>query len=95
MILVAHIGGAIFGAWIVLLLLMFCYRKLRRRPNNRADIVVLGLATLAICTIIRGYGEQDYAPEPDFLASFLISYGPAMTATVVELLRLKTPQISN
>ena len=53
-----------------------------------ADVAALGLAALAISTVLRGYGNQDYAPEPDFLRAFIDSYGPVMTATVIELVRL-------
>ena len=81
-------AGSILGSWLILLLLKLVYRKLRRRPNGHADVAALGLLTLAVCTVVGGYGGQDDALEPVFLEAFMRYYGPAMTATVIELVRL-------
>ena len=48
----------------------------------------MGVLTLAVCTVVGGFGMQDNGPEPLFYHAFFTYYGPAMTVTVIELVRL-------
>ena len=84
----AFMAGALVGAYLLLRVLMFVCRKLRRRPNGTPEIASMGVLTLAVCTVARGYGMQDGGPEPLFYHAFLGYYGPAMAVTVIELVRL-------
>ena len=80
--------GVLVGAYLLLRLLMFVCRKLRRKPNNAPEIAIMGLLTWAFCTVVGGYGMKDGGPEPLFFQAFFKYYGPAMAVTVIELVRL-------
>ena len=84
----ASLVGALIGTYLLLRLLMFVCRKLRRRPNGALEIASMGVLTLAVCTVVGGFGMQDDGPEPLFYHAFFTYYGPAMTVTVIELVRL-------
>ena len=74
---------------------MYGCRKLRRRPNGKGEIALMGLLNLAFLTVAGGYGFKDGAPDPVFFYAFSVYFGPAMTAIVIELVRLKEPPVSN
>ena len=84
----AFLVGGLLGTYLILRLLMLVYRKLRRVPNDAPEIAGMGILTWAFCTVVGGYGMQDDGPEPLFYQAFFTYYGPAMTVTVVELVRL-------
>ena len=77
--------GAIVGSFLLLRLLMYAYRKLFRIPINAFQIGGMGFLVLAISTVARGYGSQDYAPEPLFLPALFISLAPVIVVTIYEL----------
>jgi len=85
---VAFLAGALLGQYVLLRILMYGCRRVRKRPNESAQIATLGILTLGITTVLGGYGMQDGGPSPQFLAAFSSYFGPAMAATVIELLRL-------
>ena len=80
--------GGVIGSYLILRLLMYGCRKLRRVPNDATTIAGSGLMALLVITVIAGYGLQDGGPEPQFLVAFSTYFGPAMLATVIELVRL-------
>ena len=86
--MLASLVGGLMGAYVLLRLLMFVCRKLRRVPNGALEIASMGILTLAVCTVAGGYGFQDDGPEPLFYHAFSRYYGPAMAVTVIELVRL-------
>ena len=79
--------GALIGSYFLLRILMFISHKLWRPPYRSADIAALGLGSLAIATILGGYGMQDNNSEPVFLLAFFQYFGPTMAATVIEMVR--------
>ena len=87
--IVASMLGAVIGSYILLRLLMFITRKVRRRPNDAPEIAVAGLLALALMTVGGGYGMKDGLPDPVFLRAFYTYFGPAMLATVIELVRFR------
>ena len=84
----ASLVGGLIGAYLLLRLLMFVCRKLRRVPNGAPEIAGMGILTWAFCTVVGGYGMKDGGPEPLFFQAFFKYYGPAMFVTVIELVRL-------
>ena len=87
-ILLASLVGGLMGTYVLLRLLMLVCRKLRRVPNGAPEIAGMGILTWAFCTVVGGYGMKDGGPEPLFYQAFFKYYGPAMTVTVIELVRL-------
>ena len=79
--------GGIVASYILLRLLMYATRKVRGRPIGAAEIALAGLIVLVIITVGGGYGMKDGLPDPVFLRAFLTYFGPAMLATVIELVR--------
>ena len=79
--------GGVLSAYLLLRLLMFGYRKLRQEANDSLEIVWLSILTLAVVTVVGGYGMKDGAPEPVFAQALATFFGPVMTATVIELVR--------
>ena len=84
----AFLVGCLLGTYLLLRLLMLVCRKLRRRPNGALEIASMGILTLAVSTVVGGYGMKDGGPEPLFYHAFFTYYGPAMTVTVIELVRV-------
>ena len=80
--------GGLVAAYLLLRLLLIVCRKLRRGPNPEIEIASMGILALAVCTVIGGYGMQDGGPEPVFHQAFYLYFGPAMAATVIELVRV-------
>lgn len=80
--------GGIIGCYIILRLLMYGVRKLRRQPNGAPEIALAGLLVLVIATVVGGYGKQDDLPGPQFIQAFSTYFGPAMLVAVIELVRL-------
>ena len=60
----------LIGTYLLLRLLMFVCRKLRRRPNGALEIASMGVLTLAVCTVVGGFGMQDDGPEPLFYRNY-------------------------
>ena len=86
--MLASLVGSLIGTYLLLRLLMFVCRKLRRAPNGALEIAGMGILTWALCTVVGGYGMKDGGPEPLFYQAFFKFYGPAMAVTVIELVRL-------
>ena len=84
----AFLLGAVLGSYLILRLLMYGIRKMRRQPNGGTEIALAGLLVLVIATVGGGYGMQDDLPEPQFIRAFYSYFGPAMLVTVIELVRL-------
>ena len=84
----ASLVGGLLGTYLLIRLLMLVCQKLRRVPNGAPEIAGMGILTWAFCTVVGGYGMKDGGPEPLFYQAFFKYYGPAMTVTVIELVRL-------
>ena len=80
------IGGTI-GCYVLLRFLMYGVRKVRGQQNGATEIALAGFLVLVIATVGGGYGMQDELPEPQFLRAISSYFGPAMLATVIELVR--------
>ncbi len=80
--------GGVLGAYLLLRFLMFGYRKLNQEANDSLEIVWLSILTLAVVTVVGGYGMKNGAPEPVFDQALATYFGPVMAATVIELVRL-------
>ena len=87
-VLFAQMFGALLGSYLILRLVMYVCRKVRRMPNGALEIAGMGLLTLVIVTVIGGYGMKDGKPEPVFVLAFFRYFGPVMAVTVIELVRL-------
>ena len=87
-VLASSVIGSIVGCYILLRLLMYGVRKVRRQPNGALEIALLGLFLLAVATVVGGYGKRDDLPEPQFIQAFYTYFGPAMLVAVIELVRL-------
>ncbi len=81
--------GATLSSYLMLRLLMVFNSRVRKQSNGAAEIALSGLLVLLICTVAGGYGMKDDLPVPQFYLAFSDYLGPAMTATVIELVRLK------
>ena len=68
--MLASLVGSLLGTYLLLRLLMFVCRKLRRAPNGALEIAGMGILTWAFCTVVGGYGMQDDGPEPLFYHAF-------------------------
>ena len=80
--------GATIGAYLILRLTLFIHRKVRRQEESQPiDAALCGVLTLAIATVLRGYGDSSPGAPPEFLAAFAFSLGPVMLATVIEMSR--------
>ena len=86
--MIASLLGAMVGAYLILRLLMYGIRKVRRQPNGATESAIAGLLVLVIATVAGGYGMKDGLPEPQFIRAFYSYFGPAMFVTVIELERL-------
>ena len=86
--LLGSVLGAVLGSYLILRLLMYCVRKVRRQPNGATEIALTGLLVLVISTVGGGYGMQDDLPEPQFFRAFYSYFGPSMLAIVIELVKL-------
>ena len=86
--MIATLLGAMVGAYLILRLLMYGIRKVRRQPNDATEIAIAGLLVLVIATVAGAYGMEDGLPEPPFIRAFYSYFGPAIFVTVIEFVRL-------
>ena len=54
--LMAFLLGALLGSYLILHLLMYGIRKVRRQPNGATEIALAGVLVLVIATVGGGYG---------------------------------------
>ena len=77
--------GAIVVSFLLLRLLMYGFRKLFRIRIGSAHIAIMGLLIWGVTALLRGYGTQDYAPEPLFVRALLFQLAPVMVVIAYEL----------
>lgn len=87
--LMGHFIGSLFTSYLILRFCMYVCKNLRKQPNGMTQIVIMGLLTLVIDTIIAGFGLQDGGPKPLFELAFYQYLGPVVIATTIELVRHK------
>jgi len=85
--LLAQLSGATLAAYLLLRLICFVLRKVRRQANGAVQIAICGFITSLICIVIAAYGNMDGTGSPQFEFAVLIYFGPSMFATVIELVR--------
>ena len=84
----AFMLGTLLGSYLILRLLIYAIKKVRRQSNGAIEIALAGVLVLVIATVGGGYGMQDELPEPQFIRAFYTYFGPSMFVTVIELVRL-------
>lgn len=85
--LIAESIGCLLAAYLVLRLVAYIFRKVRRRPNHSTHIAICGLLTASILVTLASYGYMDGRDSPQYVTAFLMYFGPSMLATVIELVR--------
>ena len=87
--LIGHFIGSLFSSYLILRFCMYVFKIYRKKPNGMTQIVIMGVITLGINTIIAGFGLQDGGPKPLFVLAFYQYLGPVVIATTIELARHK------
>ena len=87
--LIGHFIGSLFTSYLILRFCMYVCKNYRKKPNGMTQIVIMGVLTLGIDTIIAGFGLQDGGPKPLFVLAFYQYLGPVVIATTIELVRHK------
>ena len=81
--------GALFISYLILRFCLYICRKYRKKPNGVTQIVIMGVISLGIVTILAGFGFQDDGPRPLFVESFFKYLGPVTVAIIIEMVRNK------
>ncbi|MXZ50843.1 MAG: hypothetical protein F4073_09710 [Rhodobacteraceae bacterium] len=84
---IAELTGATIVSYLMLRVISYGIEKICRRENGNSEIAFAGFLALILGIIIAGYALRDGHPDPQFVLALYMFFGPAMLATVIELLR--------
>ena len=82
--------GALVPSYLILRLCLYICSKCRKQPNRGGQIVLMGVISLGLSTVIAGFGLQHEASNPRFVEAFAQYLAPAITVTLFELVRTRS-----